>query len=168
MNAGVIASSQPFAEGGCACGEIRYRLHARPIVVHCCHCHRCQRETGSAFALNALLEAANFELVQGIAEKLTRPTESGLGQDVHFCPSCRTAVWSVYSGAGPGAVFIRAGTLDNPYLCPPGVHIYTESKQEWVILPDGVPAFEGYYGGKDLPGLYGEDGAARWRAVRGR
>lgn len=117
--------------------------------------------------MNALLETANFELVQGKPEMLTRPTESGRGQDVHFCPTCRTAVWSVYSGAGPGAVFVRAGTLDNPDLCPPGVHIYTESKQDWVVLPDGVQTFERYYRGKDLPDLYGEDGAARWRAVRG-
>lgn len=159
---------EPFAQGGCGCGEIRYRLLAAPIMVQCCHCHWCQRESGSAFAINALIEADRVELTGGTPESLWRPSESGQGQDVVLCPTCKVVVWSHFGGAGPKASFVRVGTLDTPDTCPPRAHIYTESKQEWVILPPGVEAFERYYRGPDVPRLYGEDGAERWRALRAK
>ena len=132
-------------EGRCTCGEVRYRLKARPLFVHCCHCRWCQRETGSAFVLNALIEADNVELLAGEPEVIDTPTESGAGQKIHRCPKCRVAVWSVYSGAGPKFRFVRVGTLENPDACPPEIHIFTDSKQPWVILPDDVPAVPQYY-----------------------
>jgi hypothetical protein len=132
-------------EGRCTCGEIRYRLKARPLFVHCCHCRWCQRETGSAFVLNALIEAENVELLAGEPEVIDTPSESGAGQKIHRCPKCRVAVWSVYSGAGPKFRFVRVGTLENPDACPPEIHIFTDSKQPWVILPDDVPAVPQYY-----------------------
>jgi hypothetical protein len=132
-------------EGRCTCGEVRYRLKARPLFVHCCHCRWCQRETGSAFVLNALIEAENVELLAGEPEVIDTPSESGAGQKIHRCPKCRVAVWSVYSGAGPKFRFVRVGTLDNPDACPPEIHIFTDSKQPWVILPDDVPAVPQYY-----------------------
>ena len=132
-------------EGRCTCGEIRYRLKARPLFVHCCHCRWCQRETGSAFVLNALIEADNVELLAGEPDVIDTPSESGAGQKIHRCPKCRVAVWSVYSGAGPIFRFVRVGTLENPDACPPEIHIFTDSKQPWVILPDDVPAVPQYY-----------------------
>ena len=132
-------------EGRCTCGEVRYRLKARPLFVHCCHCRWCQRETGSAFVLNALIESDNVELLAGEPEVIDTPTESGAGQKIHRCPKCRVAVWSVYSGAGPKFRFVRVGTLENPDACPPEIHIFTDSKQPWVILPDDVPAVPQYY-----------------------
>lgn len=161
-------NNEPFAQGGCGCGEIRYRLLAAPMMVQCCHCHWCQRESGSAFAINALIETDNVELTGGTPESLWRPSESGQGQDVALCPTCKVVVWSHYGGAGARASFVRVGTLDKPDACPPRAHIYTESKQDWVILPEGVEAFARYYRGPDVPRLYGEDGAARWREVRGK
>ncbi|MET0179524.1 MAG: GFA family protein [Novosphingobium sp.] len=157
---------EAFAEGGCDCGEIRYCLLAPPMVVHCCHCRWCQRETGSAFALNAVIEADRVELVGGTPESVLTPSASERGQDILRCPTCKVALWSHYAGAGAKASFVRVGTLDDPHRCPPDVHIHTASKQRWVVLPDGAEAFAGFYGGKDVIRLYGEDGAARWRTLR--
>jgi len=153
--------------GGCACGEIRYRLNDAPIVVHCCHCRWCQRESGSAFALNAVIEAERVELLGGMPEHVITPSASGRGQEVVRCPRCKVAVWSHYAGVGTRASFIRVGTLDDPDACPPDVHIFTDSKQPWIALSDDVPAFGEFYRGADVPRIYGEQGAARWKVVRG-
>lgn len=155
------------AQGGCGCGRVRYRLRASPVVVHCCHCRYCQRETGSAFALNALIETAQVELTGEPPERIDTPSASGKGQAIFRCPSCKVAVWSHYGGAGEKAAFVRVGTLDDPDACPPDVHIFTDSKQPWVVIPEDAEQFPVYYSGKDVVRLYGEDGAARWRALRG-
>ena len=160
-------NDEAFAHGGCACGEIRYRLLEKPIVVQSCHCRWCQRESGSAFAVNALIETERVELTGGTPDSVVRPSESGRGQEVVLCPTCKVVVWSHYGGVGAKASFVRVGTLDNPDKCPPAAHIYTESKQARVRLPDGAEVFEKYYRGADVPRLYGDDGAARWRIVRG-
>jgi hypothetical protein len=132
-------------DGRCTCGEVRYRLKAKPLFVHCCHCRWCQRETGSAFVLNALIETDNVELVSGEPMVVDTPSESGKGQKISRCPKCHVALWSVYSGAGPKFRFVRVGTLENPDACPPEIHIFTESKQPWVVIPEGVPAMLQYY-----------------------
>lgn len=154
------------AQGGCGCGKVRYRLTAEPIVVHCCHCPWCQRETGTAFALNAVIETTGLELLGAAPERIDTPSASGKGQAVFRCPSCKVALWSHYGGAGEKAAFIRAGTLDNPDAYPPDVHIFTDSKQPWVVIPDGAEQFPAFYAGKDVVRIYGEDGAARWSVLR--
>lgn len=154
-------------EGGCACGAIRYRLVSEPIVVHCCHCRSCQRENGTAFALNAVIEADRVELLSGTPERIDTPSESGKGQAIFRCANCKVALWSHYAGAGAKADFIRVGTLDDPDTCPPDVHIFTRSKQLWVILPEGTEAYEVFYSGKDVLRIYGDEGTARWQALRG-
>lgn len=131
--------------GGCACGQIRFRMESDPMIVHCCHCRWCQRETGSAFALNAMIETSRVSILDGLPESVTLPSESGKGQEVLRCPECRTALWSHYGGAGKLVAFVRVGTLENPDLCPPDVHIFTCSKQPWVRLPEGTKLFEHYY-----------------------
>jgi hypothetical protein len=136
-------------EGGCTCGHLRYRLLAEPMFVHCCHCRWCQRETGSAFALNALVESARVLLLAGTTEAVDTPSASGKGQTIVRCPRCRVAVWSHYAGAGEAVSFVRVGTLDDPDQLPPDIHIYTDSKQPWVVLPEGVPAVPGYYSLKE-------------------
>jgi hypothetical protein len=132
-------------EGSCTCRHVRYRLTDRPLFVHCCHCRWCQRETGSAFVLNALIEADRVELLAGEPLVVDTSTNSGLGQKISRCPHCHVALWSVYSGAGPKFRFVRVGTLADPDACPPEIHIFTESSQPWVIIPDGVPAVPQYY-----------------------
>ena len=132
-------------EGRCTCGFVRYRMASRPLFVHCCHCRWCQRETGASFALNALIEADRVQLLAGEVEVIDTPSLSGKGQKISRCPRCRVAVWSNYAGAGDAVRFIRVGTLDEPDRLPPDIHIYTESKQPWVILPQGAPAVPQYY-----------------------
>lgn len=132
-------------EGGCTCGAVRYRITRRPMFVHCCHCRWCQRETGAAFALNTMIESDRVEVLKGSPEPVNTPSESGKGQKIIRCPSCRIALWSNYAGAGVAIRFVRVGTLDEPDRLPPDIHIYTASKQPWVVLPDDTPAFEEYY-----------------------
>ena len=136
-------------EGACACGYVRYRMESRPLIVHCCHCSWCQRQNGSAFAVNALIEADRVHILQGDVVDVEVPSPSGARQRISRCPKCQVAVWSYYlvlgGGIGELVRFIRVGTLDDPGSMPPDVHIYTSSKQPWVILPPGVPAVADYY-----------------------
>ncbi|MBK7861599.1 MAG: GFA family protein [Archangiaceae bacterium] len=131
-------------EGGCACGAVRYRLKRAPMRVHCCHCTRCQRHTGSAFVLNAIIEGDELELLQGSPSPTEVASESGRPHDIYRCPRCLTAVWSDY-GRRPNYRFVRVGTLDTPAALPPDVHIFVRSKLPWVQLPPGVPAFDTFY-----------------------
>jgi len=135
-------------KGGCFCGAVSYRLTARPMFVHCCHCTDCQRQTGSAFVLNAIIEASHV-LPRGKTHVVTLPTDSGRPHDVTRCPGCETALWSDYGRRG-SLLFVRVGTLDKPALVPPDVHIFTRSKLRWVALPKGTPAFKVYYDMKKL------------------
>ena len=132
-------------EGGCDCRAVRYRVTSAPLFVHCCHCRWCQRESGAAFALNAMIESDRVVNLGVDPELVHTPSESGQGQKIARCPACKVAVWSHYAGSGPITKFVRVGTLDNPDLLPPDVHIFTASKQPWVVLPPTTPAFEEYY-----------------------
>ena len=134
-------------EGGCACAYVRYKVCSDPLIVHCCHCRFCQRQTGASFALNALFKATNVELLSGAVNEIVVPSPSGRGQTIARCPQCEVAVWSNYfmMGIKEKIRFVRVGTLDNPDLFPPDVHIYTESKQPWVNLSPDEVAFEGFY-----------------------
>ena len=141
----MTADSTFPAEGGCDCRHVRYRMRTRPLFVHCCHCRWCQRETGASFALNAMIEADRVHLLAGEPVAIDTPSESGKGQRIFRCPRCMIALWSNYSGAGPRVHFVRVGTLDQPDLLPPDIHIFTASRQPWIVLPPGVPAVPGYY-----------------------
>lgn len=144
MTTAAIAPSYPL-DGGCDCRRVRYRLLSAPLFVHCCHCRWCQRETGSAFALNAMIESDRVVLLAGTPDLVDTPSESGAGQRIARCPSCRIALWSHYAGAGPVIRFVRVGTLDQPDSLPPDIHIFTRSKQPWVQLDPAIPAVEEYY-----------------------
>jgi hypothetical protein len=136
-------------EGGCACGAVRYALESAPMFVHCCHCRDCQRQTGSAFVLNALIETASVTVSGAEPARSEMPTSSGRPHGVYRCARCGTAVWSEYGGIA-ALRFVRVGTLDRPDALPPDVHIYTRSRLPWVVLPAGVPAFDAYYDAKTL------------------
>jgi hypothetical protein len=135
--------------GRCACGEVTYRLTSEPMFTNCCHCRDCQRETGSAFAINAVIEADRVEILSGEPVVVTLPTNSGRPHDVYRCAKCQTALWSDYGRRGY-LYFVRVGTLEDPTQIRPDAHIYTRSKQPWVGLPADVPAFEVYYDMKTL------------------
>ena len=151
-------------EGGCTCGAVRYRLLSRPLFVHCCHCRWCQRESGASFALNAMIESDRVELIRGAPEMVATPSNSGKGQNIARCPHCRIALWSHYAGAGERITFVRVGTLDRPDLLPPDIHIFTASKQPWLLLPDSVPAVAEYY---DREQFWPAESLARRRALSG-
>ena len=151
-------------EGGCACGEVRYCLTSAPMFNHCCHCLDCQRQTGRAFVLNALIETDRIEILKGAPAPTAVPTDSGGPHDIWRCPNCLTAVWSDY-GRRPALRFVRMGTLDEPSALKPDVHIFTRSKLPWVGLPADTPAFEVYY---DTKTLWPAEALARRKAALGQ
>lgn len=150
-------------EGGCACESVRYRLSSKPMFVHCCHCRDCQRQTGSAFVINALIETDRIEILSGTPEPVPVPTDSGRPHDVYRCPHCQTALWSDY-GKRPALRFVRVGTLDAASSLVPDVHIFTRSKLPWIGLPADVPAFEVYY---EMKALWPAESLARRHAILG-
>jgi hypothetical protein len=148
-------------EGGCSCGAIRYRLTSDPLFVHCCHCLNCQRQTGSAFVINALIEADRVELLAGEPQPVPVPRGASGKQRIFRCPTCQIAVFSTYTRAT--VRFVRAGTLDDPTSVEPDVHIYTRSKVPWVELPESTPAFRTYY---DTQKLWPEESLERLAVLR--
>jgi hypothetical protein len=152
-------------EGGCDCRHVRYRMESAPLVVHCCHCRWCQRESGASFALNAMIEADRVTLTAGEPQLVDTPSASGQGQKIYRCPKCHVCVWSNYAGGGAAVRFVRVGTLDNPDALPPDLHIFTASKQPWVVLPPGARAFAEYY---DAKKEWSIDSLARRDALRAR
>jgi hypothetical protein len=159
------ADTTVMLEGGCDCRRVRYRLSSPPLVVNCCHCRWCQRETGSAFALNAVIESDRVSLLGEAPERVDTPSASGRGQHIARCRHCRIALWSHYAGAGPALSFVRVGTLDDPDQLPPDIHIFTASKQPWVVLPAGAPAVPGYY---ERERVWRADSLARREAMLAR
>jgi hypothetical protein len=145
-------SESQSAEGGCSCGDTRYRMLGPPMIVHCCHCSWCQRECGSGFVLNALIESDRVPLLTGSIELVDTPSASGAGQKIARCARCKTALWSHYAFAGIGeqVKFVRIGTLDTPALLPPDVHIFTSTKLPWITLTEGAPVFPEYYRAKEV------------------
>jgi len=136
---------QPPFDGGCACGEVRYRMHAPPMYVHCCHCTRCQRETGAPFAHHAMIEFTALSVLKGDPDYVLVPTDSGNKHWVARCPTCRTAMWNEHGTRRAITRYVRVGTLDTPAACPPLAHIFTRSKQPWLTLPEGVRQYAAYY-----------------------
>ena len=132
-------------EGGCGCRDIRYQMTSRPMFVHCCHCSWCQRESGSAFVINALIEADRVNVLHGRPEIIDTPSASGDGQKIARCPKCKIAVWSNYSQAGEVTKFVRVGALDDPNQTPPDIHIFTSTKQAWIQLPSETPVVAEFY-----------------------
>ncbi|QIG51199.1 GFA family protein [Nordella sp. HKS 07] len=159
----MTATSPDYLEGGCACGKIRYRLAMPPMFVNCCHCRDCQRQTGSAFVINALTEMDRIEVLRGTPEAVSVPTDSGRPHDIYRCPDCRIALWGDY-GRRPGLRFLRVGTLDDPAALTPDAHIFTRSKLPWVRLPDHARAFEIYY---DMEKEWPPDSLKRREAILG-
>lgn len=131
-------------QGHCTCGAVTYRLTNTPLFTHCCHCTWCQRETGAAFALNAMIETEFLE-VTGPVEEILTPSASGKGQTIARCASCKLALYSHYAGAGRSMAFVRVGTLNDPAECPPDIHIFTSTKLPWVALDSRVPVLPEYY-----------------------
>jgi hypothetical protein len=131
--------------GGCSCGAVRYEMTAPPLFVHACHCRDCQRHTGSAFVVNAMVLAAEMTLTKGAVEPWPIPAKGGAEHFVHRCPDCKVGLFSTYGGRNTVMRYLRVGTLDAPETLPPEAHIFTRSKQPWIALPENVPAFKTWY-----------------------
>jgi hypothetical protein len=149
-------------KGQCTCEEVQYELSDKPLFVHACHCTWCQRQSGTAFAMNAMIEASKVSIISGEPEAIDLPTKSGQGQRMYRCPACKVALWSAYLGLGEDIVFVRVGTLEEANDCPPDIHIFTANKQPWVLLNEDVPAREGYY---NRAKYWSEEALARFQAV---
>src|SRR5699024_5360411 len=157
-----MESSFPV-DGGCDCGKIRYRMLTRPLIVHCCHCRWCQRETGASFALNAMIEADRVTVRREEPEMVRTPSSSGVGQRIVRCPDCKIAVWSHYDGSGHLTKFVRVGSLDEPDVLPPDVHIFTASKQPWLVLPGDAQSYSEFYERDDV---WSRDSIDRFEALQ--
>lgn len=151
-------------EGGCACGAVRYRLTSRPMFTNCCHCLDCQKQTGGAFAINAMIETSRIEMLSGEPVVIEMPSPSGRGHEVHRCPKCEVALWSNY-GRRTWMRFVRVATLDAPHEIKPDAHIFTRSRVPWVKLPEDTPAFEIYY---DTAKQWSPESLARLAAASGK
>ncbi|MGI9219690.1 MAG: GFA family protein [Woeseiaceae bacterium] len=151
-------------QGGCLCGDTRFEILGSPMIVHACHCTRCQRRFGSALAVNLWIEEDRINLLSGTPEKHGEVvSEKGLSSEGWACAKCGFGLWTVYHAALKGSLFLRAGTLDNPAAFPPDVHIYTRSKQPWVQIPDDVPSFEAYY---DFRKTWSTDSQQRFKKLK--
>ncbi len=147
-------------EGRCSCGELTYRMTSPPMITHCCHCRYCQRETGASFALNALIEADRVEVLTGKTTEAKIPSESGEGLIMERCAKCQVPVWTHYMN-DRFSCWVRVGTLLEPDRIAPDVHIFTESKQPWLILPEGVPFFEKFYDWDNRSDVWSAESIAR-------
>jgi hypothetical protein len=138
--------TDPARTGSCFCGEVRYRLTQAPMFIHCCHCRDCQKQTGGAFAINALIERSCVALLEESRDPVcvTVETDSGRPHDIFRCPQCQSALWSDYGRRGV-MVFVRVATFDRGHDVAPDVHIFTRSKLPWVTLPPGARSFDVYY-----------------------
>jgi hypothetical protein len=113
--------------------------------------------------VNAFIEASQVDLLKGKLTQTTLPSASGKGQIFWRCAACGVTVWSNYPQSGPSIHFIRVGTLDDPSRAPPDIHIYTSTKQPWVVIPDGVPAVSEFYRPTDY---WPAESAARFKSAK--
>ena len=151
-------------EGGCSCRSVRYRMKREPLIVHACHCLDCQRITGSAFVMNALIEKSNFELLSGEPTSFDMRKCTGMQHTAYFCGDCGTYVWSEYSRRAKPLWLVRVGTLDDPNTFPPDVHIFTKRKQPWVQIAEGLPTYNELYAERE--GLWSEESLQRLDALK--
>lgn len=151
------------AEGGCACGAVRFRFERAPMFVHCCHCTRCQRETGGPFAHHAMIEFSAMSLLRGEPEFVKVPTDSGNTHWVARCAICRTAMWNEHGSRKAVTRYVRVGTLDEPNRFPPLAHIFVRSKQPWLSLPPGASVHSAYY---DASSVWPTESLVRYDAAK--
>jgi len=147
------------SEGGCECGAVRYRMIGDPIFVNCCHCRQCQKITGSAFAINVMIEADRLEIIEG-EDRLS--ADGGQGR----CRSCKTMLWGTHPMFGDSIRFVRLGTLDEGERFSPDAHFFVRSKHPWVTIAEGARTYEALPT-EDDPPLMSAAASARLEAARG-
>ena len=151
-------------EGGCICGKVRYRMKTSPLITHCCHCYRCQKKTSSSFIINALIEADRVESIGAEEPEQDISISEDYGNSLlRRCHTCLAVVWHTLEADSGAMKFVRVSTLDEAWRCPPDVHIYTASKQAWVVIPKGAKTFEDHYPSRN--GVWSEESLERVKAL---
>ena len=136
--------------GRCACNTVQYQIDRPPMFIQACHCTCCQRETGSAFVINAIIESSNVHVTSSTQPvDVKTPCASGDSQRIQRCPICCVALWSYYPQAGPVLAILRIATLDkvkdSKFALKPAAHIFTSTRQPWLDLGREIPQFEELY-----------------------
>jgi hypothetical protein len=124
--------SAPY-QGGCLCGQVRWRASAEPINVRLCHCRNCQRATGGPFFARAVFLAEAFERQGETSRWPTSPRVDRLS-----CVRCGTPVFSEPKDA-PARMGVALSTLDDPTALTPQMHIWVSAKLAWTVIDDGLP-----------------------------
>ena len=128
-------------KGNCLCGGIHYSSHLAPLSTAVCHCIDCQKQSGSAFSVNLLVQAEGF-LVQGVSLGCyAKAGGSGLPVKRYFCTRCGSALYSEIASM-PGVLAVKAGTLSHPRNSAPSLHLWCASAQPWVVIDRSLPCFE--------------------------
>jgi hypothetical protein len=128
-------------DGGCQCGEIRYRLTGEPVWLTICHCNECKRQSGAAFGMSLRMREADVQLVRGEPKRWTRPSDTAGLVICCFCGTCGTRLW--HEPAGSGFLHIKPGTLDDPSQVTPRFEAWTKRKAPWVTIQGLEASFDG-------------------------
>lgn len=127
--------------GSCLCGTVRYEIRGDIGPGFFCHCTRCRKASGTAFASNAVVSADDFVLVAGADALKTYVADTGLHRA--FCGHCGAPIFSRREGVDQ--VRVRLGTLDSALGAghAPQAHIYVDSKADWWEIDDDLPRYAG-------------------------
>lgn len=151
-------------QGGCNCRYVRFRLMSAPIFVNGCHCRVCQRETGSALAINVMIEADRVEIVNDGEPEIVVTQSGTMVTRSARCPRCGVGLWGTHPDFGDAIRFVRGGTLDERVM--PDAHFFTVTCHPLVQVPDDVPSFPGLPMPDDPP-LWNEEAQGRIDAAMG-
>lgn len=135
----MVEGAAPFT-GGCQCGAVRYSISTATLASYACHCRECQKQSASAFGMSVPIDKSDFS-IKGALGSWERSADSGAVTRCHFCVRCGSRVYHDGSSR-KGMVTIKGGSLDNAADLRPAAHIWTISKQDWVVLPQGVPQWD--------------------------
>ena len=126
-------------KGSCLCGAVAYEITGSLGPAVCCHCSRCRKANGSAFATVSPVAAKDFRIVKGQESLRSYRTDAGVHRV--FCGTCGSPIIGKRDSA-PETVRVRIGTLDTPLDTKVSAHIFVGSKAVWYEIMDGMPQYE--------------------------
>lgn len=126
-------------QGGCLCGRVRYAVRGPVLGQAVCHCRNCQRQTGTAFSVLVAVPREALALT-GELSAYRDTADSGADVDRRFCGGCGSPIYSALP-ASPDVIFLKAGTLDDPKVLDPKVHVWCDSAWPSTIIPETAIRF---------------------------
>jgi hypothetical protein len=135
-----LEEAMPKISGGCLCGAVRYECSAEPMATVICHCTHCQKVSGSAFSVNVVAPERSLTWQGQSPGSYADTGASGKSLSRKFCRNCGSSL-ATQSEALPGAMIIKAGTLDDKSWLKPNCHIWTDSAQPWVRIDPDAKTF---------------------------